>query len=98
MTADQRLDQLLMGAVRENISRGGGPDMGRNPMESSPSNPVSPSRAVQMMSPPRELMRATLMSPHNVPIIDITIVTRMEGTLSKEFRIQAVEIYSWVMR
>ena len=49
MTADQRLDQMLMEFERGNTTRGGRPDMGSNPMESSPPNPVSPSRAVQMM-------------------------------------------------
>lgn len=67
MTADERLDQLLLGAAR-----GGRPDVGINPMGSPPQNPVSPSRAIQMMSPPREPTRTTVMSPYDVPITDVT--------------------------
>lgn len=39
MTADQRLDQLLMDSARRNIMGEGRPDMGNIPMGSSPPNP-----------------------------------------------------------
>ena len=72
MTADQRLDQLLVGAGRGNTPRGGGPGLRNQPLESSPPNPVSPSMAAQMMSPPRELTRAMPVSAQNISITDIT--------------------------
>ena len=67
MTADQRLDQLLREPMRENVQANEGQGIG-NP----PTNPISPSRAATMASPPRELTRAMPISPQNIPINDIT--------------------------
>ena len=72
MTADQKLDQLLRESMSENAQRGKGQGIGSTVLESPPTNPVSPSMAAAMLSPPRELTRAMPVSPQNIPINDIT--------------------------
>ena len=72
MTADQRLDQLLRESMREN-ERGNEEQGIRNPILGSPPiNPISPSRAATLASPPRELTRVMPLSPQDIPINDIT--------------------------
>ena len=71
MTAEQRLDQLIMESSRGNAPRGDGLCLRTQPLESSPPDPISPSLAAQMTSPPREL-RAMPVSPENIPTTDIT--------------------------
>ena len=68
LTADQRVDQL----IRETSPRGRGRIVGWN-LEGSPrTTAISPSMAIQMNSPPRELMTTLMTEPHNIPITDIT--------------------------
>ena len=67
MTADQRLDQLLRKPIRENVQRGEEQGIGNPVLGSPPTNPVSPSMAAAMMSPPRELTRAMPVSPQIYP-------------------------------
>ncbi len=72
LTADQRLDQLLAGSIRETSPRGRERVVGWN-LEGPPrTTAISPSMAVQMNSPPRELTTALTTEPHNIPITDIT--------------------------
>ena len=72
LTADQRLDQLIAGSIRETSPRGRGRPVGWN-LEGSPrSTAISPSMAVQMNSPPRELTTNLAVEAHNIPIMDIT--------------------------
>lgn len=76
MTADERLDQLLRESTRENVRRDEGLSLGSLPPKSSPPNPISPSMAAVMMSPPRELTR-TMPFPHKTSQLMISQVTRM---------------------
>ena len=72
LTADQRLDQLIAGSIRETSPRGRGRPVGWN-LEGSPrSTAISPSMAVQMNSPPRVLTTNLAVEAHNIPIMDIT--------------------------
>ena len=70
MTADQRLDQLLREPRRENVQGDEGRGIGNLMLGSPLTNPVGPSRAANMASPPREWTRALPVSPQNVPIND----------------------------
>ena len=72
LTADQRLDQLIAGSIREISPKGRERMVGWN-LEGSPrTTAMSPSMAVRMNSPPRELTTALTTEPHNIPITDIT--------------------------
>ena len=72
LTADQRLDQLIAGSIRETSPRGRSRIVGWN-LEGSPrTTAISPSMAIQMNSPPRELTTTLMTEPHNIPITDIT--------------------------
>ena len=67
MTADQRLDELLREPMRENAQRGEGQGVGNPVLGSPPTNPVSPSMAAAMLSPPRELTRTMPSFPTKYP-------------------------------
>ena len=69
---EQRLEQLLRRHNMEVVSRERGRLVGANLVGSPPRRNVSPSMALQMSSPPRELTRAPHSEPQNIPITDVT--------------------------
>ena len=72
LTADERLEQMLLQSNREKLAGDRGRVVGSNLVGSPPQRPVSPSMAIQMNSPPRELTRALPSAPQNIPITDAT--------------------------
>ena len=70
LTADQRLDALLA-QYRNRTPRGGDQLMGGNLVGSPLESPVSPSVAVTLRSPPRELTRPQI-HPEAIPITEVT--------------------------
>ena len=71
LTADQRLDELLAQHHRNRTPRGGDQLIGGNLVGSPLESPVSPSIAVTLHSPPRELTRPQI-HPEAIPITEVT--------------------------
>ena len=72
LSADQRLEQMLQQHNMEVVSGERGRIDGANLVGSPPRRNVSPSMALKMSSPPRELTRASHSEPQNIPITDVT--------------------------
>ena len=73
MTAHERLEQLLSQNNMRVTERGERGRINEPNVVGSPSRRhVSPSIAIQMNSPPRELTRALPSEPQNIPITDVT--------------------------
>ena len=70
LTADQRLDELIM-QHRNRTPRGGEQLIGGNLVGSPLESPVSPSVAAALQSPPRELTRPQIL-PEAIPINEVT--------------------------
>ena len=70
LTADQRLDELLA-HYRNRTPRGGEQLIGGNLVGSPLGSAVSPSIAVTLQSPPRELTRPQI-HPEAIPITEVT--------------------------
>ena len=72
LTADQRLDQLLSESNRVRSPREREQVVGMNLDGSPKTTTVSPSMAMKIKSPPRELTRTLNVIPQNIAITDIT--------------------------
>ena len=71
LTADQRLDELVAQHHRNRTPRGGDQLIGGNLVGPPLESPVSPSIAVTLRSPPRELTRPQI-HPETIPITEVT--------------------------
>ena len=71
LTAEQRLD-IMLAEYRNRTPRGGEQLIGGNLVGSPMGSPISPSQAIQMRSPPRELTRPLPAHPENITITDFT--------------------------
>ena len=72
LTADQRLERMIAQHGMEITSRERGRIAGTGLVGSPSRRNVSPSMAIQMNSPPRELTRALFSEPQDIPITDAT--------------------------
>ena len=72
LSADQRLEEMLQRHNMEVTSREHGRIAGTNLVGSPPRRNVSPSMALKMSSPPRELTRTFQNEPQHIPITDVT--------------------------
>ena len=72
LNADQRLEQMLQQHNMKIESSERGRIAGTNLVGSPPRRNISPSMALQMSSPPRELTRTFQNEPQHIPITDVT--------------------------
>ena len=72
LSADQRLEQMLQQHNMKVESGERGRIAGTNLVGSPPRRNISPSMALQMSSPPRELTRTFQSEPQHIPITDVT--------------------------
>ena len=72
LSADQRLEQMLQQHNMKIESSERGRIAGTNLVGSPPRRNISPSMALQMSSPPRELTRTFQNEPQHIPITDVT--------------------------